>query len=263
MGLLDGKNAIITGSARGIGRATAELFVSEGARVLINDIDGDVAEQAASEIDGETAVFSGDLTEPGVPDELVKKAIDEFGEVDILVNNAGYTWDGVAHKMTDEQFQAMLDIHTVAPFRLCPRDRSPLARGRQGREGRGRRALPQAREHLVHLGHDGQRRPGQLLGRQVGDRRHDQDARQGVGRPQDQRERGRVRLRRDAPDPGEGEPGVDRARRREDRPRHPGSDARHGRDDHPARPPGHSPRRRPARCSSSAPSSRTTSTARR
>src|SRR5688572_12128708 len=119
MGLLDGKNAIITGSARGIGRATAELFVAEGARVLINDIDGDVAEQAASEIDGETAVFSGDLTEPGVPDELVKKAVDEFGEVDILINNAGYTWDGVAHKMTDEQFQAMLDIHTVAPFRLA------------------------------------------------------------------------------------------------------------------------------------------------
>ena len=119
MGLLDGKNAIITGSARGIGRATAELFASEGARVLINDIDGDIAEQAASEIDGETAVFSGDLTESGVPDDLVKKAIDEFGEVDILINNAGYTWDGVAHKMTDEQFQAMLDIHTVAPFRLA------------------------------------------------------------------------------------------------------------------------------------------------
>ena len=119
MGLLDGKNAIITGSARGIGRATAELFAAEGARVLINDIDGDVAEQAAGEIDGETAVFSGDLTEPGVPDDLVKKAVDEFGEVDILINNAGYTWDGVAHKMTDEQFQAMLDIHTVAPFRLA------------------------------------------------------------------------------------------------------------------------------------------------
>ena len=118
MGLLDGKAAIVTGSARGIGRATAERFVAEGARVLINDIDGDVAEQAASEIDGETAVFAGDLTEPGVPDELVSTAIEAFGSVDVVVNNAGYTWDGVVHRMTDEQFQAMLDIHTIVPFRV-------------------------------------------------------------------------------------------------------------------------------------------------
>jgi 3-oxoacyl-[acyl-carrier protein] reductase len=118
MGLLDGKSAIITGSARGIGRATAELFVSEGAQVLINDLDGDVAEQTAGEIEGETAVFAGDLTKPGVPDELVKKGLDEFGKVDIVVNNAGYTRDAVVHKMTDEAFQAMLDIHTIVPFRV-------------------------------------------------------------------------------------------------------------------------------------------------
>jgi 3-oxoacyl-[acyl-carrier protein] reductase len=118
LGLLEGKAAIVTGSARGIGRATAELFIREGAKVLINDIDGDVAEQAASEIEGDTAVFAGDLTEPGVPDELVKTAIDSFGAIDIVVNNAGYTWDGVVHRMTDEQFQAMLDIHTIVPFRV-------------------------------------------------------------------------------------------------------------------------------------------------
>jgi 3-oxoacyl-[acyl-carrier protein] reductase len=118
MGLLEGKAAIVTGSARGIGRATAELFVAEGAKVLINDIDGDVAEQAAGEIDGETAVFAGDLTKEGVPAELVAKGIEAFGEIDILVNNAGYTWDGVIHRMTDEQFQAMLDIHTIVPFRI-------------------------------------------------------------------------------------------------------------------------------------------------
>jgi 3-oxoacyl-[acyl-carrier protein] reductase len=119
VGVLDGKAAIVTGSARGIGRATAELLAEEGAKVLINDLDGDVAEQAASEIQGETAVFAGDLTKPGVPDDLVKKALDEFGQLDIIVNNAGYTWDGVIHKMTDEQFQAMLDIHTVVPFRVA------------------------------------------------------------------------------------------------------------------------------------------------
>ena len=119
MGLLDGKTAIITGSARGIGRATADLFSAEGAQVTINDIDGDIAEQAAGEIKGETIAVSGDLTKTGACDEVVKKTIDAFGKVDILINNAGYTWDGVAHKMSDEQFQAMLDIHTVVPFRMC------------------------------------------------------------------------------------------------------------------------------------------------
>jgi 3-oxoacyl-[acyl-carrier protein] reductase len=118
LGLLDGKSAIITGSARGIGRATAELFVKEGAKVLINDLDGDVAQEAANEIDGETAVFAGDLTKPGMPDDMVKAAIDAFGQVDAVVNNAGYTWDGVVHKMSDEQFQAMIDIHTIVPFRV-------------------------------------------------------------------------------------------------------------------------------------------------
>ena len=119
MGLLDGKAAIVTGSARGIGRATAELFASEGAKVLINDLDADVAEQAASEIDGETAVHAGDLTQPEAADKLVAAGVDAFGAVDIVVNNAGYTWDGVAHRMTDEQFQAMIDIHTIVPFRVA------------------------------------------------------------------------------------------------------------------------------------------------
>ena len=119
MGLLDGKAAIVTGSARGIGRATAELFASEGAKVLINDLDADVAEQAAGEINGETAVHAGDLTQPEAADKLVAAGIGAFGAVDIVVNNAGYTWDGVAHKMTDEQFQAMIDIHTVVPFRVA------------------------------------------------------------------------------------------------------------------------------------------------
>jgi 3-oxoacyl-[acyl-carrier protein] reductase len=139
VGVLDGKAAIVTGSARGIGRATAELLAEHGARVLINDLDADVAEQAASEIAGETTVFGGDLTQRGVPDQLVQKAVDEFGRIDIIVNNAGYTWDGVAHKMTDEQFQAMLEIHTVVPFRIiraaAPHMREPAkAEREQGQE---------------------------------------------------------------------------------------------------------------------------------
>ncbi len=135
MKVLEGKAAIVTGSARGIGRATAELLSAHGARVLINDLDGDVAQQAADEIDGETAVFAGDLTADGVPDALVEAAVESFGQLDILVNNAGYTWDGMAHKMSDEQFRAMLEIHTVAPFKLV-RAAAPYLRdaGKKDRE---------------------------------------------------------------------------------------------------------------------------------
>ena len=118
MPVLDGKAAIVTGSARGIGRATAELLAQHGARVLINDLDADLAAQTAAEIDGATAVFAGDLTVDGVPEALVQKAVAEFGQLDIVVNNAGYSWDGMAHKMSDEQFRAMLEIHTVVPFKV-------------------------------------------------------------------------------------------------------------------------------------------------
>jgi 3-oxoacyl-[acyl-carrier protein] reductase len=138
MGVLDGKAAIVTGSARGIGRATAELLAEQGARVLINDLDSDVAEQAASEISGETAVFGGDLTKEGVPDQLIQKAVDEFGQIDIIVNNAGYTRDNVIHKMSDDEFQAMLDIHTVVPFRIlraaAPHLREPAKKEKEAGE---------------------------------------------------------------------------------------------------------------------------------
>jgi 3-oxoacyl-[acyl-carrier protein] reductase len=139
MSALEGKVAIVTGSARGIGRATAELLSQQGAKVLINDLDGDVAEETASEIDGETIVFAGDLTKEGAPDKLVEKVIDEWGQVDILVNNAGYTIDAPIHKMSDENFQRMLDIHSIVPFRMCravaPHMREPAKKERdEGRE---------------------------------------------------------------------------------------------------------------------------------
>jgi 3-oxoacyl-[acyl-carrier protein] reductase len=139
MGVLDDKVAIVTGSARGIGRATAELLASQGAKVVINDLDGDVAQQTASEIQGETTVFAGDLTAGDAPERLIQTAIDAWGKIDIIVNNAGYTLDAPIHKMSDEWFQKMLDIHLIVPFRViraaAPHLREPAKQEREeGRE---------------------------------------------------------------------------------------------------------------------------------
>jgi 3-oxoacyl-[acyl-carrier protein] reductase len=135
MGVLDDKVAIVTGSARGIGRATAELLASQGAKVVINDLDADAAQQTAGEIDGETTVFAGDLTKGDAPDQLVQTAIDAWGRLDILVNNAGYTLDAPVHKMSDDWWQRMLDIHVTVPFKViraaAPHLREPAKQERE------------------------------------------------------------------------------------------------------------------------------------
>jgi 3-oxoacyl-[acyl-carrier protein] reductase len=139
MGVLDDKVAIVTGSARGIGRATAELLIEHGAKVVINDLDGDVAEQAASEIQGETVVYAGDLTKGDAPDKLVQTAIDAWGKIDIIVNNAGYTLDAPVHKLSDDWWERMLAIHVTVPFKViraaAPHLREPAKQEREeGRE---------------------------------------------------------------------------------------------------------------------------------
>src|SRR6476646_1592020 len=119
---LTNKSALVTGAGRGIGRAIAQTLAAAGASVLLADIDESALEETRSPISGRkgarAAAFACDLTAPGAPDALVKRLIEEFGSVDILVNNAGYTWDNVIQKTTDEQFQAMLDIHVTTPFRV-------------------------------------------------------------------------------------------------------------------------------------------------
>jgi len=139
MGVLDDKVAIVTGSARGIGKATAELLSEHGAKVVVNDLDGDVAKETADAIAGETAVYAGDLTTEGAPEALVQTALDAWGKLDIVVNNAGYTLDAPIHKMSDDWFQRMLDIHLVVPFRViraaAPHLREPAKVERdEGRE---------------------------------------------------------------------------------------------------------------------------------
>jgi len=135
MGVLDEKVAIVSGAGRGIGRATAELLAEHGAHVVINDLDGDVAQEAQDALPTEGAVHSGDLTKDGVPDALVRRAVDTFGRIDIIVNNAGYTLDAPIHKMSDDWFQRMLDIHLVTPFRLiraaAPHLREPAKKERE------------------------------------------------------------------------------------------------------------------------------------
>ncbi|MFE6921853.1 SDR family NAD(P)-dependent oxidoreductase [Nocardia sp. NPDC057663] len=121
MGTLDSKVAIVTGSGRGIGREIALKFAADGASVVVNDLDKDPAEQTVADIRaaGGTAVAcAGSVTDDDFADRFVQTAVDEFGGIDIIVNNAGYTWDTVIQKMTDEQWDAILDVHLKAPFRI-------------------------------------------------------------------------------------------------------------------------------------------------
>jgi len=117
MGSLNGKFALVTGAGRGIGAATARKLSDAGARVMVNDLDADVAQQVADALPGAIA-YPADLTEAGAADHMVAAAIEQFGSLDIIVNNAGYIWHSAIHNISDEQWDAMMDIHISAQFRI-------------------------------------------------------------------------------------------------------------------------------------------------
>lgn len=121
MGTLDGKVAIVSGSGRGIGREIALKLASEGASVVVNDLDAEPAKETVAAIEaagGKAVECAGSVIEEGFAERFVQTAVDSFGGLDIIINNAGYTWDAVIQKMTDEQWDAILDVHLKAPFRI-------------------------------------------------------------------------------------------------------------------------------------------------
>ncbi|MCO4253346.1 SDR family NAD(P)-dependent oxidoreductase [Pseudarthrobacter raffinosi] len=121
MGTLSGKVALVSGSGRGIGREIAIKLASEGARIVVNDLDQEPASETVASIlaaGGEAVACIGSVTDADFGERFVKTAVDSFGGLDIIINNAGYTWDSVIQKMTDEQWDAIMDVHLKAPFRI-------------------------------------------------------------------------------------------------------------------------------------------------
>ena len=141
---LTGRTAVVTGAGRGIGRAIALKLAAAGAALMVNDLDREPLFETGLLIDkggGHVKALPGDITAPDFPEKLVAAAVDGFGSIDIIVNNAGYTWDSVIQKTTDEQFQAMLDVHIVAPFRLLRAASNWLREAAKRETAEGRRVM--------------------------------------------------------------------------------------------------------------------------
>ncbi|MEP9417429.1 3-oxoacyl-ACP reductase FabG [Gordonia sp. VNQ95] len=111
--LLNNQTAVITGAAQGIGFAIAQLFVDEGARVVIGDVNAEAAEKAAVELGGPSVAIGVrcDVTKGDDVDALLAAAADTFSPVDVMVNNAGITRDATMRNMTEEQFDQVINVH--------------------------------------------------------------------------------------------------------------------------------------------------------
>ena len=129
---LKGKVALITGSSRGVGSAVALGFAKEGAKVIVNYTSNEKAAnevaEAIKQLGSQAIVVRGDVAKREEAESLVRAAIDEFGRLDILVNNAGFTRPAMMLKMTEEQWDEVVDIHLKGAF-LCSQ-----AAGRQMKE---------------------------------------------------------------------------------------------------------------------------------
>ena len=113
MALLDGRTAVVTGGAQGIGFAIAERYVAEGARVVLGDLDPAATEAAVERLGGRDVALAVrcDVTDSGDVEGLVAAAVDAFGGLHVMVNNAGITRDATMRKMTEDQFDQVISVH--------------------------------------------------------------------------------------------------------------------------------------------------------
>jgi 3-oxoacyl-[acyl-carrier protein] reductase len=142
MGKLQGKTAIVSGSGRGIGRSIALKLAAEGANVVVNDLDTDPAQAVVEEIikaGGKAVICAGNVTAPDFGERFVGTATGEFGGLDIVINNAGYTWDSVIQKMGDDQWDAILDVHLKAPFRILRAAQPVISKAAKAEKDAGQR----------------------------------------------------------------------------------------------------------------------------
>ena len=129
--LMDGKVAVVTGAAQGIGRAIAGRLHTEGATVVVADLDGAAARSAATELGGPATGVPVDVVEEASVEALVDSVVAEHGRLDVLVNNAGITRDAMMHKMSLDAFRQVVDVHLQGTW-LCSRAALTHMREREG-----------------------------------------------------------------------------------------------------------------------------------
>src|SRR5712691_7073191 len=114
MGRLEGRVAFVTGAGRGIGAATALRMAEEGARVVLADIDIEGCKQVSAELErigSESLVLSCDVAESAVVQDAIDQAVNHFGRLDILVNNAGMVRDNLLYKMSEDDWNTVMNVH--------------------------------------------------------------------------------------------------------------------------------------------------------